>query len=242
MGIDPDIASQMGFISFGTQPTARKRKYSPAADAVTDQAATLDTPGYGKRGGTRSGWEGGGGGGGDRASGGSGSNNTPLGLARRKQEPLGHRMDEEDRPGQAPVAETGATRGDKATSQEWGASSIVDEYGEPSYVDDTPPGSPVANLEGEHTQPIEAHKHRPPIFHLPDSAAHETTQLIGEGDGTRTVGERGTWVVSEAQGQRYDWVALRRGVRNRQGDMAYYDRSFVEDPWRELKGLSGYGS
>ncbi|MCJ1320385.1 hypothetical protein MMC15_005723 [Xylographa vitiligo] len=33
--LDPDLAAQMGFASFGAQPTAKKRKYNPAADAVT---------------------------------------------------------------------------------------------------------------------------------------------------------------------------------------------------------------
>ncbi|MCJ1297772.1 hypothetical protein MMC08_000560 [Hypocenomyce scalaris] len=37
-----------------------------------------------------------------------------------------------------------------------------------------------------------------------------------------------------APGGRRDWRALRRGVRNQRGDLAYYDESFVEDPWREL--------
>lgn len=34
---------------------------------------------------------------------------------------------------------------------------------------------------------------------------------------------------------RYDWHALRKGIRDLNGDVAYYDVSFVEDPW---KGLS----
>ncbi|MCJ1252772.1 hypothetical protein MMC24_000578 [Lignoscripta atroalba] len=32
----------------------------------------------------------------------------------------------------------------------------------------------------------------------------------------------------------HEWAALRRGIRNHRGDVAYYDRSFVEDPWKEL--------
>lgn len=34
----------------------------------------------------------------------------------------------------------------------------------------------------------------------------------------------------------WDWNALRRGVRDERGDMAFYDASFVEDPWRGLLG------
>lgn len=32
----------------------------------------------------------------------------------------------------------------------------------------------------------------------------------------------------------YDWQSLKRGIRNERGDVAYYDASFVEDPWRHL--------
>ena len=33
----------------------------------------------------------------------------------------------------------------------------------------------------------------------------------------------------------WDWQALRRGIRNERGDTAFYDASFVEDPWAVLK-------
>ena len=33
----------------------------------------------------------------------------------------------------------------------------------------------------------------------------------------------------------YNFAALRRGVRNQNGDVAYYLHSFVEDPWKELR-------
>lgn len=32
----------------------------------------------------------------------------------------------------------------------------------------------------------------------------------------------------------YDWNVLRRGVKNDRGDVAYYDASFIEDPWKHL--------
>lgn len=35
----------------------------------------------------------------------------------------------------------------------------------------------------------------------------------------------------------WDWQALRKGiVVNERGDVAFYDGSFVEDPWRMLRG------
>lgn len=34
--------------------------------------------------------------------------------------------------------------------------------------------------------------------------------------------------------QKHDFKSLRKGIREERGDMAYYDGSFVEDPWRGL--------
>ena len=34
----------------------------------------------------------------------------------------------------------------------------------------------------------------------------------------------------------YDWNALKKGIKDERGDVAYYDASFVEDPWKHLKG------
>lgn len=34
--------------------------------------------------------------------------------------------------------------------------------------------------------------------------------------------------------QKHDFRSLRKGIRDERGDMAYYDGSFVEDPWRGL--------
>lgn len=34
--------------------------------------------------------------------------------------------------------------------------------------------------------------------------------------------------------QNHDFKSLRKGIRDEHGDMAYYDGSFVEDPWRDL--------
>lgn len=34
--------------------------------------------------------------------------------------------------------------------------------------------------------------------------------------------------------QKHDFKSLRKGIRDEWGDMAYYDGSFVEDPWKGL--------
>ena len=35
--------------------------------------------------------------------------------------------------------------------------------------------------------------------------------------------------------QQHNWQALRKGVPNSRGDIAYYDASFIEDPWKDLR-------
>lgn len=39
--------------------------------------------------------------------------------------------------------------------------------------------------------------------------------------------------------QKHDFKSLRKGIRDERGDMAYYDGSFVEDPWRGLFNVKG---
>ncbi|KAL8775656.1 MAG: hypothetical protein Q9209_000152 [Squamulea sp. 1 TL-2023] len=39
----------------------------------------------------------------------------------------------------------------------------------------------------------------------------------------------------------HTWNEWRKGVRNERGDMVFYDASFVEDPWRNLKPKVGGG-
>ena len=45
----------------------------------------------------------------------------------------------------------------------------------------------------------------------------------------------GSKVGRMANGQ-WDWGALNKGIRVERGDIAYYRQSFVEDPWRKLRG------
>ncbi|KAL8914821.1 MAG: hypothetical protein Q9171_000657 [Xanthocarpia ochracea] len=39
----------------------------------------------------------------------------------------------------------------------------------------------------------------------------------------------------------HTWSEWKRGIRNERGDMAFYDASFVEDPWRNLRAKTGGG-
>ena len=54
---------------------------------------------------------------------------------------------------------------------------------------------------------------------------------VGAGEEMKRQGRRG-------DGE-WDWQALRKGVRDERGDVAFYEGSFVEDPWRGLEGGLG---
>ncbi len=92
----------------------------------------------------------------------------------------------------------------------------------------------------------------------PPSTPHHThpirtsSQPLGHDSGTGVVAHGGDTVArggdAASQGgdavtqreragkEAHDWRALRKGVRDENGDVAYYDGSFVEDPWRGLVG------
>lgn len=62
----------------------------------------------------------------------------------------------------------------------------------------------------------------------------------GRGRGGGVGGGEMRRVGKRADGE-WDWQALRKGVVDERGDVAFYDGSFVEDPWRGLGGETGEG-
>lgn len=198
-----DIAAAMGFSSFGAKPNPPKKKRKTA----------------------------------DPNSEGSGSNNTPLGVRTRK---LDGRLGEE-------VGAGGQGRSDGVgMGMRMGGAQGRDQSYEGLTVSDG-----LTNLHSE-PDPLTAAA-------LDESAAMllETGLLpqyldwnkgFAEGgprvDGRGDVRERGGGLVGgggasyemRRQGKRgdgeWDWQALRKGVVDERGDVAFYDGSFVEDPWR----------
>ena len=71
---------------------------------------------------------------------------------------------------------------------------------------------------------------RVPIALPPKPPSSDLTQLNQHHDHNTTVSRDGKKPDGE-----WDWYALRRGVQDENGDTAYYDASFVEDPWSHLK-------
>lgn len=50
---------------------------------------------------------------------------------------------------------------------------------------------------------------------------------------------RGTQAATAGAFDGYTWAQWKQGVRDKKGDMAFYDASFVEDPWVRLRGVKG---
>ena len=59
-----------------------------------------------------------------------------------------------------------------------------------------------------------------------------TSQVKNDESRSREKANRG--VGGRLPNGEWDWQALRKGVRDENGDIAYYDASFVENPWASL--------
>ena len=170
-------------------------------------------------------------------TGGSGSNKTPLGARVNTADDAGGTGYAEQDQGVSP-----GHGGVRVSREEPG-----DEEGMPGYVDNTPPDSPMhserANLAGslgnmvdrdttiigglaEH-QDLSPQAEKHTGLHQDTKLPHAKLPLRNQQSSTDRF--------------RYDWAALRRGIRNERGDMVYYDASFVEDPWAELRAAGDRG-
>ena len=74
---------------------------------------------------------------------------------------------------------------------------------------------------------------------LPTSREHGVLEVHGQHgnkSNTQLHDRAAGWSQGgKLQSGEWDWQALRRGVRDERGDVAYYDASFVEDAWAGLK-------
>ena len=69
-----------------------------------------------------------------------------------------------------------------------------------------------------------------PSHHQADNAGFEAYNSAVTAEAHAIPRERGKMPNGD-----WNWYALRKGVRDENGDMAYFDKSFVEDPWARLK-------
>ncbi|KAI9873093.1 MAG: hypothetical protein M1830_000844, partial [Pleopsidium flavum] len=139
-----------------------------------------------------------------------------------------------------------------------------DAVDDPGYMDDTPPDSPVRTLHNAASEQSRGEDqalqgtdrdlcNRAPMPTVPIAVEDEKSQRLPQKPlntipthpslpskppaawNSSTSGASGS-NVGRAGGSDNDLWKLRKGVRNETGDIAYYDPSFVEDPWQELLG------
>ena len=167
---------------------------------------------------------------------GSGSNSMPLGMRVRKGEDVRENgLGEGER---VEVVDELVVNGELVVGKEAGEESRDDAMGgggsygaevdgERNAVDsnrqyhtatDRPPD---VGFEATFTENVAAVQ-QSPLSEPRISAQFPCTIVSGPGAGRKT------------NSNEWDWWALRKGVRDERGDMAFYDASFVEDPWRYL--------
>lgn len=94
----------------------------------------------------------------------------------------------------------------------------IDKPNLPSSTHQPPPTTPTPNPQSKDENQLLEEARKRGLQRLNQMAQQQQQQSSG---GPKADGE-------------WDWNALRRGVRDEKGDMAFYDKSFVEDPWRGL--------
>lgn len=170
----------------------------------------------------------------DPTSEGSGSNNTPLGVRTRKLAGQQAREDE----GRCQDTSNGTRMGGVQDQGQWSAHSESRDGRTTSNA--LPAPDPLAAAALDETAGMLLETGLLPQYldwsegfvewgpH--DNGRWEEQRRVG-GDEMRRQGKRsdGEW----------DWHALRKGVLDERGDVAFYDGSFVEDPWRGLGAGNG---
>ncbi|MCJ1271546.1 hypothetical protein MMC22_011448 [Lobaria immixta] len=218
------LAQTMGFSSFGAKPNPKKKR-------------KLEQSGSG-----------------------SGSNSLPLGTGRRQESELASKKDignEQTLAGEGNKREDFRRRqaennedGDAGTTGEDMGATAPHNLSRPSA---NPPRArntdPSPELRESHTAEFNDTNDSPdlhvpsrmPPFHPPNSLpprppppTSSSSQNVQSQSQPQWPSQTQPSPYTQQSPQSYDFWALRKGIRDENGDMAYYDESFVEDPWRAL--------
>lgn len=214
------LAETMGFSSFGAKPNPKKKR-------------KLEQP-----------------------STGSGSNSLPLGTGRRQESELASKMDtgsEKNLRGEANKREIfgrqdaekgeGGDAGNTGEDQGWPTPHNLSNASPPraSNADSLPDLSHTTNFNDANSTPDLHLPSRMPPYHSPKPLPPRPPRSISSSFQNVQSLSQPPWPAqtqpspyTQQSSQAYDFRALRKGVRDENGDMAYYDESFVEDPWRTL--------
>ena len=229
-----DVAIHMGFGSFGAQSATKKRKHNPAGDAITTAREKQPkgilqsySPHLHK----------------DDANNGSLPRSTATDAGSGTENPLA-------------VLRTQGETFSQGKTASLNSSMAMDVRGKqekkdcdnPSYVRKTPPASSpvmtsmaplsiptmISKESASRTEEISLleHPHLDPVLRTNDlqpTGPSPEKILISRNE------------ESEGRDLHHDWAALKRGVQDARGDVAYYDKSFIEDPWQELRSRPRWG-
>ncbi|KAI4282914.1 MAG: hypothetical protein L6R38_002579 [Xanthoria sp. 2 TBL-2021] len=233
---EDDMATAMGFSTFGTQPQAhpaKRKKYNHITEAGEDSA--------------------------------TGGNTLPLGIPRARntidygikgREGSSGRRNEEDEgqeggllEGQDKELEEDQTlEGEKGIYAETSMllkrqTELLRRINEGGLSTPAPPTEKIHpgnnndyNTRASHPEADTIIRQRRQNTHAANTGPHE--MMMGEEQGTDRPRPR---VGAKDGFEGHTWNEWRKGVRDERGDMAFYDASFVEDPWRGLKTRGGGG-
>lgn len=209
-GIDPAIAAQMGFSSFGAKGITTKRKYHDASfvEGQEDQETK------------------------QKKHAGSGANNIALGARNRTEktdiaddtslEQIGDRS--------ISGSPSSVTIGLERKTQSGGRKK--ENTAEPSGLaaflsrGQTLPEAPKPAVDPKSSGPIEA---RPEI-----AAGTNAARPFSASPMATATDETAASRINGTTQQAY-----RHGVKNEQGDIVYFLPGFLEDPWKELRTAAG---
>ncbi|KAI4264811.1 MAG: hypothetical protein L6R42_000094 [Xanthoria sp. 1 TBL-2021] len=233
---EDDMATAVGFSSFGTQPQAhpaKRKKYNHITEAGEDSA--------------------------------TGGNMLPLGIPRARntiddgikgrEGSSGRRNEEEEgQEGCLLEVEPKELEEDEALGREKGMKAEtsmllqrqtellrrINEGGlsspDPATETTHPGNNNYSNTGDSHPEADTITRQRRQNTHAANTGPDEL--MVGEELGTARPRPR---VGAKDGFEGHTWNEWRKGVRDERGDMAFYDASFVEDPWRGLKTRGGGG-
>ena len=201
ISIDPAIAAQMGFSSFGAKGPSTKRKYHDASFVEGQQDQDMK----------------------QKKHAGSGANNVALGQRGTEKKDI-----MEDNPSGSTTTRVASNSAGEG-SEEKLKSGAKGKKAAPS-------GLAAFLSRGQTVTEVQIHTSQ-------DRAAIEVDQEISASTCAGKAGSTASMAATleepgDSRARAPNQQAYRHGIKNDQGDMAYFLPSFIEDPWKELKSAA----
>lgn len=212
IGIDPEIAAAMGFGSFGAQPQNKRRKFTHN-DAVVEGQSDVSNKSA-------------------RPSG-SGANTTALGVRSKPAEVLSEESVHVQENDLTQDLDSAAANEEPQSKEKAKTKAKGKKGGAPlGLADYVAWGNKITSETAPQAPQI--------VTESPVSSAEPASKPAAEShvNNVAVTQNGGAGAESWPQGlpDQQELFALRRGVKNARGDMAYFLPSFIEDPWSSLVG------